>query len=245
MTDTDADELIDGTTSVTVLPPETTVVCLRSVVAGGGGDVSGVLAGGLESAGWDGPAEVAALDGAGEPGASALVVTTALDGAPGTEVAGAGPAAGALVAGSLEAGAGVALVCVGCTTVDVEAGLLGGLAGTLEGAVCAPGGASLAGGASDWCAGAGPVAEEGAGVSAGIGAECCAGPSAELWSRPPGLSPPAGAGATVVVLGSFGAACDTWAHRRAFGAMAVNSATVAMVFFTQAVSAHRNFALLR
>lgn len=58
-----------------------------------------------------------------------------------------------------------------------------------------------------------------------IGEACWVGVSAGVCWRPPG------AGATVVV-GSYGAACDTWAFRRAVGASTARTATFTMIFFT-------------
>jgi alkanesulfonate monooxygenase SsuD/methylene tetrahydromethanopterin reductase-like flavin-dependent oxidoreductase (luciferase family) len=60
--------------------------------------------------------------------------------------------------------------------------------------------------------------------------------SAGVCRRPPGLLPPPGAGATVVV-GSSGVASATWAVRRALGTMTANTATVVIIFFTQVPSA--------
>ena len=59
--------------------------------------------------------------------------------------------------------------------------------------------------------------------------------SAGVCRRLPGLLPPPGAGATVVV-GSSGVASATWAVRRALGTMTANTATVVIIFFTQVPS---------
>jgi hypothetical protein len=97
--------------------------------------------------------------------------------------------------------------------------------------VAAGGGASGVMTGSWVCTGAAGAAGDGE-AGDGIGGACAAGGSAGACARAPGPSLLAGAGATVVVMGSSGAACDTWALSRALGAMAANTATVAMIFFT-------------
>ena len=75
LTDTVA-ELVEGTTSVTVLPSLTTVVGLSVVVTAAAEDC-GVLSA-LDSAGSGSPAELGLLDGVVWAGATALALTAAL-----------------------------------------------------------------------------------------------------------------------------------------------------------------------
>ncbi|HXO53585.1 MAG TPA: hypothetical protein VN888_21755, partial [Mycobacterium sp.] len=77
LTDT-VDELVEGTSSVTVLPSVTTVVGV-SVVVAAAAEVRGVLTV-FDSAGSDGPAKLGLLDGVGWVGPTALVLTAALVG---------------------------------------------------------------------------------------------------------------------------------------------------------------------
>src|ERR1700722_6187739 len=111
LTDT-VDELVEGTSSVTVLPSVTTVVGASEVVTGAA-DVCGVLSA-VDVPGDDGPAELGLLDDVGWVGPTALVVTAALAG-----VVAAGARA-EVVGRTLGAGVVVGLWVLG---TDVAAGL--------------------------------------------------------------------------------------------------------------------------
>jgi hypothetical protein len=214
LTDTVA-EMVEGTTSVTVLPSVTTVVGV-SVVVAAAAEVRGVLTV-FDSAGSDGPAKLGLLDGVGWVGPTALVLTAALvgvvAGGAGVEVVGVALGAG-VVAGLWVVGGWVVLgASVVGDTVPVGVSMRGAWVVTVALVVGATVGVR-----------AGTV---GVGVCTGVGAR---------------LSPWPGAGATVVV-GSSGAACDTWAVRRALGARAANTATVTMIFFTHVTSVRSPVAL--
>jgi hypothetical protein len=133
-----ADELVEGTTAVTVLPSATTVVGF-SVVATGAAEDCGLLTA-LDSPGSDGPAEFGLLDEIGWAGTTALVLTAAFVGV------GAGGAGVEVVGLALGAGVVVALWVVGGGVV-LGAPVVGDAVAVGVG-VCTGGGASAMTGGS-------------------------------------------------------------------------------------------------
>jgi hypothetical protein len=137
LTDT-LDELVEGATSVTVLPSLTTVVGLSVVVTAAAEDC-GVLSA-LDSAGSGSPAELGLLDGVVWAGATALALTAALVGVVAAD-------AGAEVVG-LPLGAGVvALSVVVGGWVVMGASVVGDTVAVRVG-VCTGGGAPVLTGGS-------------------------------------------------------------------------------------------------